>query len=178
MSENDDDRVVEFIDIVNDQVAEHHYKKAEDLTEFKSSVTGRGPLPSNWLEDANPVMCSYKSVQVKLDLWAFQSRIEEFIHKVCTNSTSKLCVFTIYYYICFLSQSIREILLVGHRQAFAWIDDWYGMTINDVREYERKMQEETNAKLLNEIESSKTSSDTTDSAPTTPSTKKGWFSWS
>ena len=44
--------------------------------------TGRGPLPSDWLENADPVMCSYKSVEVKLDLWAFQSRIEEFIHKV------------------------------------------------------------------------------------------------
>ena len=46
--------------------------------------TGRGPLPSDWLENADPVMCSYKSVEVKLDLWAFQSRIEEFIHKVRT----------------------------------------------------------------------------------------------
>ena len=25
-------------------------------------------------------------------------------------------------------QSIREILLVGHRQAFAWIDEWFGGT--------------------------------------------------
>ena len=23
-------------------------------------------------------------------------------------------------------QSVRDILLVGHRQAVAWIDDWYG----------------------------------------------------
>ena len=73
---------VEFIDIVNDKVAEHHYKPTEDLTQFKSKVTGRGPLTSDWLASAKPVMCSYKCVEVKLDLWAFQSRIEEFIHKV------------------------------------------------------------------------------------------------
>ena len=30
--------------------------------------------------------------------------------------------------------------MVGHRQAFAWIDDWYGMTMDDVREYEKEMQ--------------------------------------
>jgi hypothetical protein len=30
--------------------------------------------------------------------------------------------------------------LVGHRQAFAWIDDWYGMTMDDVRQYEKEMQ--------------------------------------
>ena len=77
-----DTRVVEVVDIVNDKVADHHYKEAEDLTRFKSSVTNRGPLDTDWLEKADPVMCSYKSVEVTLDLWAFQSRIEEYIHKV------------------------------------------------------------------------------------------------
>lgn len=142
-------------------MAEHHYKSSEDLTKFKSDRTGRGPLASDWLKEASPVMCSYKSVEVKLDMWAFQSRVEEFIHK-----------------------SIREILLVGHRQAVAWIDDWYGMTIEDVREYEKKMQQETNERLLKEMVSSTDGSSTgTTPNATTPSTpsggaKKGWFSWS
>ena len=69
-------------------------KISTKLTKIKSQKTrllkkirlyltlGRGPLQSDWLENADPVMCSYKSVEVKLDLWAFQSRIEEFIHKV------------------------------------------------------------------------------------------------
>merc|ERR1712173_96823 len=47
----------------------------------------------------------------------------------------------------FVHKSIREILLVGHRQAFAWIDEWFGMSIQDVRDYEVKMQEETNEKV-------------------------------
>jgi hypothetical protein len=66
---------------------------------------------------------------------------------------------------------------VGHRQAVVWIDDWYGMTIDDVREYEKQMQQETNERLLKEMESSK---DTVDGSttPTTPSSKKGWFNWS
>jgi len=37
--------------------------------------------------------------------------------------------------------------LLGHRQAFTWIDDWYGMTIDDVRDYEKRIQAETNEKL-------------------------------
>jgi len=157
-NEMKESRVVEFVDIVNDKVADHHYKESEDLSQFTSSVTGRGPLPTDWLENADPVMCSYKSVEVKLDLWAFQTRIEEFIHK-----------------------SIREILLVGHRQAVAWIDDWYGMSIEDVRDYEQKMQQETNERLLQEME---TQDDVTDSAttpattPTSATSKKGWFNWS
>ena len=46
-----------------------------------------------------------------------------------------------------LLQAIREILLVGHIQAFAWIDEWFGMTLQDVRDYEARMQEETNEKV-------------------------------
>ena len=70
---------------------------------------------------------------------------------------------------------------MGHRQAVAWIDDWYGMSIDDVRDYEQKMQQETNERLLQEIETQ----DVTDAATTTPATtptsataKKGWFNWS
>jgi Phosphatidylinositol transfer protein len=47
----------------------------------------------------------------------------------------------------FLCQAIHEILLLGHRQAFVWMDDWHSMTLEDVREYEKKIQEETNAKV-------------------------------
>ena len=36
---------------------------------------------------------------------------------------------------------------MGHRQAFAWIDEWFGMGIPDVRDYEMRMQEETNEKV-------------------------------
>ena len=35
--------MVEFVDIVNDKVADHHYKESEDLSQFTSSVTGKGP---------------------------------------------------------------------------------------------------------------------------------------
>lgn len=47
----------------------------------------------------------------------------------------------------YILQAIREILLLGHRQAFVWMDDWYNMTIEDVREYEREMQAKTNVKV-------------------------------
>jgi hypothetical protein len=44
-------------------------------------------------------------------------------------------------------QAIREILLLGHRQAFAWIDEWFDMTLEQVREYEKKLNDETNKKV-------------------------------
>lgn len=80
-------------------------------------------------------MCSYKVVNASFEVWGFQTRVEEFIHR-----------------------SIREVLLLGHRQAFVWIDDWFNMTIEDVRAFERQQQEETNKKLKVE--------DTIDSVPT------------
>ena len=46
---------------------------------------------------------------------------------------------------------IREVLLVAHRQAVAWIDEWHGMTIEDVRDYEERMQQETNLRLRQDI---------------------------
>jgi hypothetical protein len=41
----------------------------------------------------------------------------------------------------------QDILLVGHRQAFAWVDEWYDMIMDDVQEYEKNMHEQTNIKV-------------------------------
>lgn len=37
--------------------------------------------------------------------------------------------------------------MLGHRQAFAWVDDWVEMTIDDVRAYEEEMHSKTNDKV-------------------------------
>lgn len=93
-------------------------------------------------------------------------------------------------------QSIRDIIILGHRQAFAWIDEWYSMSLTDVRIYECERQRETNTKvthadgeeidpvvrdvtecsLMNSSSSSKTSSP---SSPKSPGVgkAKSWFSW-
>lgn len=86
--------------------------------------TGRGPLIEGWRDD-QPIMCSYKLVNASFEVWGFQTRVEDFIQKC-----------------------IRDILLLGHRQAFAWIDSWYDMTIEDVRAYEKQTQAETNSKVI------------------------------
>ena len=69
-------------------------------------------------------MCSYKLVNASFEVWGLQTKVEDFIQR-----------------------SIRDVLLLGHRQAFTWIDEWYGMTLADVRSFERQKQAETNAKL-------------------------------
>lgn len=84
----------------------------------------RGPLVEGWRDD-QPIMCSYKLVDASFEVWGFQTRVEDFIQKC-----------------------IRDILLLGHRQAFTWIDSWYDMTIEDVRAYEKQAQAETNSKVV------------------------------
>ncbi|KAM9298959.1 cytoplasmic phosphatidylinositol transfer protein 1-like [Gastrophryne carolinensis] len=112
------------IDIASDDLSESYYKKIEDLRTFRSEKTGRGPLLQNWQEETQPIMCSYKLVAAKFEVYGFQSRVESFVHK-----------------------NIKDILLAGHRQAVAWMDEWYGMSLDDVRRFERKLQEETNCKV-------------------------------
>lgn len=69
-------------------------------------------------------MCSYKVVLASFEVWGLQTKVEDFIQR-----------------------GIRDILLLGHRQAFAWVDEWHGMTLEDVRAYERQKQAETNEKV-------------------------------
>uniref|UniRef100_A0A3Q3MTB9 Cytoplasmic phosphatidylinositol transfer protein 1 n=1 Tax=Mastacembelus armatus TaxID=205130 RepID=A0A3Q3MTB9_9TELE len=118
------EREVCFIDIAYDEIPERYYKESEDLRYFKSEKTSRGMLQEGWRDTQDPIMCSYKLVTVKFEVWGLQTRVEQFVHKV-----------------------IRDVLLLGHRQAFAWVDEWIDMTMDEVREFERTIQEATNQKI-------------------------------
>ncbi|KAJ8392839.1 hypothetical protein AAFF_G00070430 [Aldrovandia affinis] len=112
------------LDILTDPIPDRHYKQSEDLSHWVSKKTGRGPLVADWRNKSEPIMCSYKRVQCSFEVYGLQGRTEEFIHK-----------------------NIRDILLVGHRQAVAWTDEWHGMNLEEVREYEKELQEQTNSKV-------------------------------
>lgn len=153
-------RDVDVVDIVFDEVSPKHYKIEEDLKHWRSEKTGRGPLEAAWLKsDIKPVMCSYKLVSVSFEVWGLQTRVEDYVQR-----------------------AIREVLLVGHRQAVAWLDQWFDMTEEDVRKYEEEMHSVTNEKVLNhpaEERSSPTPSPDTPPADNLQSpSKRGWFSWS
>ena len=70
-------------------------------------------------------MCSYKVVTVKFEVWGLQTRAEAFIHS-----------------------AIRDVLLLGHKQAFTWIDDWIDLTMDDLRRWEKEIQSETNKMVV------------------------------
>jgi len=113
-------RVVDRIDIASDPIDQTKYKPEEDPSLFVSKKTGRGKLQKGWQQEAlknGTIMCSYKVIVLELNSWMFApllSRVESWVH-----------------------QSVfRSILTLGHRQAFTWMDEWHGMTIEDVRNIE------------------------------------------
>ncbi|KAG7491671.1 hypothetical protein MATL_G00006140 [Megalops atlanticus] len=135
----DVEREVCFIDIAYDEIPERYYKESEDLRYFKSEKTSRGLLQEGWRDTQDPIMCSYKLVTVKFEVWGLQTRVEQFVHKV-----------------------VRDVLLLGHRQAFAWVDEWIDMTLDDVREYEKQMHEKTNIKVCHDQQEHSTNSSSLD----------------
>ncbi|XP_031419414.1 cytoplasmic phosphatidylinositol transfer protein 1 isoform X1 [Clupea harengus] len=149
----DQEREVCFVDIVYDEIPERYYKESEDLRYFRSDKTSRGVLQEGWRDTQEPIMCSYKLVTVKFEVWGLQTRVEQFVHKV-----------------------IRDVLLLGHRQAFAWVDEWIDMTMDEVREFERTIQAATNQKIgifppsisIGETPRSSLASSGPASAPSTP----------
>jgi len=115
------ERTVDMIDIANDPIDPSKYKTEEDPALYVSEKTGRGKLTKDWINTTNPIMCSYKECSVQLRIWGVQTAGESYIHKV----------------------ALRDVFLYGHKQAFCWMDEWYGKSVADMR----KMEEETKMEL-------------------------------
>lgn len=113
-------REVIIIDLVNEP---HHYgyNEKEDPSKFHSEKANRGPLKEDYLTTHEPIMCAYKLVKTEFKWWGLQTKAE-----------SLIATFN------------RKLFTRFHRQTFVWMDEWFGMTIEDIRRYE----EETKAELV------------------------------
>eukprot|EP00281_Chroomonas_sp_CCMP1168_P012691 CAMPEP_0206281522 /NCGR_PEP_ID=MMETSP0047_2-20121206/39172_1 /ASSEMBLY_ACC=CAM_ASM_000192 /TAXON_ID=195065 /ORGANISM="Chroomonas mesostigmatica_cf, Strain CCMP1168" /LENGTH=231 /DNA_ID=CAMNT_0053711687 /DNA_START=1 /DNA_END=693 /DNA_ORIENTATION=+ len=115
-------RKVVYIDIAEVTEAEKKKKMyASDTSDprtFKSTTTGRGPLHQGWQQESKPVMCAYKLVYTEFDYWGLQGKIEDFMQTY--------------------EQGLFQ---AANRQLFCWIDDWYGLSLTDVRDFEREVAE-------------------------------------
>ncbi|XP_041763782.1 protein retinal degeneration B isoform X1 [Anopheles merus] len=135
-------RIVDLIDIVKDQLYGADYTREEDPTVYCSERTGRGPLSDCWLDEhweevqgkQQPtarnmsLMCAYKLCRVEFRYWGMQTKLEKFIHDT----------------------ALRKTMLRAHRQAWAWQDEWYGLSMDDIREIERQTQLALQRKMGNE----------------------------
>ncbi|KAJ8286247.1 hypothetical protein GJAV_G00036250 [Gymnothorax javanicus] len=117
-------RSLDPIDIVKDPIPPHEYKAEEDPRLYRSVKTQRGPLMDDWIEEYKndpekvPIMCAYKLCKVEFRYWGMQSKIERFIHDV----------------------GLRKVMVRAHRQAWCWQDEWYGLTMDDIRQLELEAQ--------------------------------------
>nr|CAD7586071.1 unnamed protein product [Timema genevievae] len=132
-------RVVDLIDVVKDQLYGADYVKEEDPKYYLSQKTGRGPLVDSWLEDywneckgkqmplsnGKSIMCAYKLCRVEFRYWGMQTKLEKFIHDI----------------------ALRKTMVRAHRQAWAWQDEWQGLTMDDIRQIERQTQEALKQKM-------------------------------
>ncbi|KZV48533.1 phosphatidylinositol transfer protein 1-like [Dorcoceras hygrometricum] len=136
-------RQVEMIDIANDTsdywslvVGRSNF----DFSQFQSARTGRGPLLDEWevlsggdsltrgildMQDhCNPVMTAYKLVTIDAPYWGFGSRLEQA-----------------------LLAGERALFLESHRNCFGWIDEWFGLSAEMMRELEKQSDSSLNKKL-------------------------------
>lgn len=109
------EREVVVVDIRDVNVEAEKYDVALDPKKFVSAKTARGPLNKNWEKTADPVMCCYKLVDVKFKWWGIQTKTEKFIHNF-----------------------IMDLFSTANSNAFCWIDEWHGMTMDDIRAMEAK----------------------------------------
>ena len=73
-------------------------------------------------------MCAYKLVECEFKWWGLQSTVESRIMKV-----------------------YPRLFRNFHREVFTWIDEWYGLTMDDIRKIEDKTKEELDTVSLSTV---------------------------
>ncbi|KAI7871820.1 hypothetical protein BDF14DRAFT_1950318 [Spinellus fusiger] len=118
-------REVVIIDVANDKIDAKDYKASEDPKCVHSEKTGRGPLTDpDWKETCDPVMTCYKLVYIEFKWFGLQTKVEAFIAK-----------------------AIHNLFIKFHRQLFCWMDSWYGMTLQDIRDLETQIKKDLDVKI-------------------------------
>ncbi|KAK4764676.1 hypothetical protein SAY86_025766 [Trapa natans] len=115
-------RQVEKIDIASSATDYWSYiigSDAVDFSNFKSAKTGRGPLLEGWQDKCSPVMTAYKLVTVDAPYWGFGYRLEQA-----------------------MLAGERALFIESHRNCFSWIDEWFGMTMQEIGGLEQKQVDE------------------------------------
>ena len=76
-------RQIQFIDIGNEALEPAEAKRfPTDPSIYRSQKAQRGPFKGNWQEEADPLMCCYKAVTIKCQIFGVQGRIEKLIDQV------------------------------------------------------------------------------------------------
>lgn len=118
-------RIVDHVDIAAVSSSAKFDPKADPRT-FKSEKTGRGPLAEDFRKtEPEPVMTCYKVVKLRFKVFGLQTRAESWGQ----------------------SSGIRTPFLEYHRKIFCWMDEWFGMTLQGIRNMEEETARITKDKL-------------------------------
>lgn len=91
--------------------------------QYKSAKTGRGPLQKGWQKKVEPIMTCYKAVRINFEYWGVQGKAEKVIR-----------------------DQQRQLFHNTLRQAQCLTDDWFGLTMDDIRRLEDNVVAKLEAK--------------------------------
>ncbi|SBS85742.1 phosphatidylinositol transfer protein, putative [Plasmodium ovale curtisi] len=112
-------RKIIYIDIANDKLPIKDYNPDEDPTLYFSKKTKRGKLDTKWKENSKIIMTCYKLFSINIPYFGiFCSKLENWI-----------------------IGALRDNLLKYHRKAFCWMDEWIDLSLEDIRNIEKEVQE-------------------------------------
>jgi len=119
-------RKVVFLDIAKDQLSDKSkYKAEEDPTQVGNKKMP--PLSDGWQKRAETKMCCYKLVTVRCKIWGLQTKIEET-----------------------LMSTERDIFLKFHQEVFCWLNDWYGLSEEEINKLVEQFNQEAISALVKE----------------------------
>lgn len=111
------------LNIMEQDKEDKDYAKKYDPVGYKSKLTERGPLNASWMDGKqSPVMCCYKLIRIDVKIWGIQTKTE---NTICNSQ--------------------RKLFLRTHGQAFTMLDEYYPLTMEDIR----KLEEGVKQKLKN-----------------------------
>jgi hypothetical protein len=118
-------REVVNLDIAKDKIEAKDYHAEQDPSKVRSEKANRGPLsPADWASKTEPLMTVYKVFTAEFRVMGLQDRVESFIQK--TN---------------------HSLILLFHRKLFCFLDQYYDMTIADIRAFEERTKLEMTASI-------------------------------
>lgn len=125
------DSLLEQLEVVQLDIATRNqddtdYAEENEPSLFSSELTGRGPLVGEWTLTTKPMMTCYKLVSAKFEVFGLQTIVENSLHSWMATNLLKL-----------------------HKDIFCSIDEWFGLTMEDIRRMEKEVQAELASKMEN-----------------------------
>eukprot|EP00291_Cryptomonas_curvata_P028204 CAMPEP_0172208138 /NCGR_PEP_ID=MMETSP1050-20130122/34287_1 /TAXON_ID=233186 /ORGANISM="Cryptomonas curvata, Strain CCAP979/52" /LENGTH=374 /DNA_ID=CAMNT_0012887659 /DNA_START=17 /DNA_END=1139 /DNA_ORIENTATION=+ len=120
-------RKVQVVDIADSaDVDAGTYSAATDPKLVASLKAGRGPLSENWFQQwgDRPCMIAYKKVVISCAYFGIAGTVEDY-----------------------LEGYERSLFKGTHRKLYSWMDEWFGMTEEQIRAWEQQMNADMNSRM-------------------------------